>query len=213
MTVVLCDDHAMFLEALQWALEARGQKVLATVDDPAEVLAVVQRERPEVCVLDVSFRTSSGLEAAAMLREAVPDIPIMLLTGSGEGDVWAALDSGLVDGVVNKTCPIEVIDAAIARVAAGESVVEGLRRTVPRRQSAPMDLLTQREREVLDMIVDGLDTGGMAGSLGVSENTVRTHVQGVLGKLGVHRRTKAVQIALAHRDLTSGTDPKHYASA
>ncbi|MFY9914153.1 MAG: response regulator transcription factor [Nocardioidaceae bacterium] len=205
MRVILCDDHAMLLDALSHALELRGESVVATVGDPNQLLDVVRRETPDACFLDVAFESSSGLDVARALRQEHPAVRILLLTAWADEFVWAALDEGVVDGLVNKTCSVDSIHGALRRALNGERVTEGWRRTPPI-QSAPhvLERLTNRERQVLDLIVDGLDTGAMSRQLGVSENTVRTHVQGVLRKLSVHQRTKAVQIALAHRRSLTG---------
>jgi two-component system, NarL family, nitrate/nitrite response regulator NarL len=198
VSVVLCDDHEMFLDALAMVLRSRGHDVTAATQDPAVAMEIVAREHPDVLVLDVEFAEASGVDTAATVRQADSGTAILLLAAAAHDDVWSAFDDHLVDGVVNKLCSYETIDAAIRRVQAGDRVVEGWRRhrVPPSRSDRLLATLTDREREVLHFIVEGASTSVMATDLGVSENTIRTHVQNVLHKLGVHARGKAARVAL-----------------
>ena len=138
----------------------------------------------------------TGIEVARRLRERYPRIAILLLTASTEDWVRAAYDSRTVDGLVRKDCSLRALDAAIRRVLAGErTAADWPLETRPTTRTTPLDLLTTREREVLSMLVDGASTPSMAEHLGVSTNTVRSHVRSVLQKLDVHHRTKAAHAA------------------
>jgi DNA-binding NarL/FixJ family response regulator len=198
MSLLLCDDHHMFLDALSTALTARGHDVVAVTDNPLAMPDRVEACRPDGCVVDVRFHGRPELGAVAELRRRAPGIPVLLLTGACDAEVRAAYDSGLVDGVVNKACDVAVLDAALRRVLAGGRAVEGCLAVVPAPHPAvsAFDQLTDREREVLAMITHGATTEAMALTLGVSANTVRSHVQNVLHKLGVHHRTKAAAVAV-----------------
>jgi DNA-binding NarL/FixJ family response regulator len=188
----------MFLDALATALRLRGHDVTATTQDPAVALEIVGREHPDVLVLDVEFTEASGVDTATTVRQTDSGTAILLLTGAAADDVWSAFDDQRVDGVVNKLCSIDTIDAAISRVQAGERVVEGWRRhrVPPSRSDRLVATLTVRELEVLHLIVQGASTSVMAVNLGVSGNTIRTHVQSVLRKLDVHGRGKAARVAV-----------------
>jgi DNA-binding NarL/FixJ family response regulator len=198
MSLVLCDDHGMFLDALSMALTARGHRVLATSHDPDEVVRLVRETRPRGCVLDVSFGGRPRIEAAGAVRAVRPETAVLLLTGADTPDVWGAFQDRLVDGVVSKGCDVEVLDRSIRRVLDGERVLEGWSRIPdpPARTDDGIEELTDREREILRLIVKGVSTQMMADSLGVSSNTVRTHVQNVLRKLRVHHRSKAARYAV-----------------
>jgi two-component system, NarL family, nitrate/nitrite response regulator NarL len=197
MSLLLCDDHHMFLDALTTALTARGHDVVAVTDNPLALPDLVDACHPDGCVVDVRFHGRPQLGAVAELRRRAPGIPVLLLTGACDAEVRAAYDTGLVDGVVNKACDVAVLDAALRRILAGGRAVEGCLVEAPRARPAvsSFDQLTDREQEVLAMITHGASTEAMALTLGVSTNTVRTHVQNVLNKLGVHHRTKAAALA------------------
>ncbi|MDX6301610.1 MAG: two-component system, NarL family, nitrate/nitrite response regulator NarL [Nocardioidaceae bacterium] len=205
MSLVLCDDHAMFLDSLADALHARGHRVAALTSDPEELPGLVRLHQPTVVLLDVHLPSSCGVTLARQLREDHPGTLIVLLTGSTEAFVRAAYDDGTVDGLVNKGTALRNLDAALARVLAGERVLVGWPAAVgPVRRTTDLDLLTERERQVLELITDGVPTAMMAQRLGVSVNTVRTHVRSVLHKLGVHQRTKAARAAVELGLLAAG---------
>lgn len=205
MRLVACDDHGLFLEALVMVLTELGHEVVASTDCLDEAVSQTVSKQPDVCLLDVAFGGRPRVDAASLIRRHDPQVGLLLLTGMASEDVWTAYDAGVVDGVVNKVCGISVLDAAIRAVASGERVVEGFARRpgppVLHPQPRP-DRLTEREREVLRLLTRGVSTVQMASELGVSVNTVRTHVQNVLHKLGVNGRSKAVHLALS-MDLAS----------
>jgi two-component system, NarL family, nitrate/nitrite response regulator NarL len=206
MTLVICDDHDMFVDALRDALECRGHHVAATTLDPAEVSALVTRHRPSLVLLDVQLPGMTGLELAAELRASHGDILIVLLTGSTEERVRQAYQTGLVDGLIAKSTDVRELDNALQRALRGERVLVGWSPAIPAvvRRTSPLERLTRREREVLALIADGETTEAIATRLGVSTNTVRTYVAGVLHKLGVHQRTKAAHAAVELGLLTPG---------
>jgi DNA-binding NarL/FixJ family response regulator len=204
MSLVLCDDHAMFLDSLADALRAQGHRIAALTSDPEELPGLVRLHRPTVVLLDVNLPGSCGVALARQIREDAPGTLIVLLTGSTEAFVRAAYDDGTVDGLVNKGTALRNLDSALARVVAGERVLVGWPAAVaPLRRTTDLDLLTDREREVLELITDGVPTAVMAQRLGVSVNTVRTHVRSVLHKLGVHQRAKAARAAVELGLLTA----------
>jgi len=197
MSLVLCDDHAMFLDALADALRGQGHRIAALTSDPQGLPGLVHLHDPRLVVLDVQLPDCSGVDLARQIRESDPGVLIVLLTGSVEDRVRAAYDSGTVDGLVHKGTALRSLDTALRRVLAGERVLVGWPAAVlPVRRTSQLDLLTEREREVLELISDGVPTAVMAQRLGVSVNTVRTHVRSVLHKLGVHHRTKAAHAAV-----------------
>jgi DNA-binding NarL/FixJ family response regulator len=197
VSIVACDDHAMFLGALVDALQLQGHVVAAFTSDPGDVPRLVQEHRPRLVLLDVQLPGASGIEVAETLRARAVDSLIIILTGGTDQRVLAAYDAGVVDGIVCKGAGVHMLDTAIRRVLAGERVLVGWP-TVTRRVShtSPLDELTDREREVLLLMADGASTSAMATTMGVSVNTVRTHVANVLQKLGVHQRSKAAHVAL-----------------
>ena len=208
MSLALCDSHRMFLDALAGALEDRGHDILATLTEPRQLDRVLAARTPDVCLLGLGSLESEWLEVAVTLKRNRPDVGVVLLGGSGSPAAWAAYESGTVDALVDKRCDIASLDKVIQRVSDGEHVVEGWARPARGQPTrSPLDYLTDREREVLGLIVAGLSTQRMSTVLGVSANTVRTHVQHVLAKLGVDRRSKAIKVAV-DLGLTAWAGPR-----
>jgi DNA-binding NarL/FixJ family response regulator len=197
MRLMVCDDQWLFANALTAALVRRGHQVVTT-DGPEGLFDEVARCRPDLCLLDGVLGATSGVEVAHRLRRAVPRPAVVLLTGSCDEQIWEAYDDGVLDGIVNKACAFVVLEESIRRVAVGERVVEGWSATSDRttESRAVVESLTGRELEVLRLVVQGLPTQTMASRLGVSTHTVRTHVQQVLRKLGVHGRGKVARAAV-----------------
>jgi DNA-binding NarL/FixJ family response regulator len=197
MRLMVCDDQWLFATALTTALIRRGHQVEAT-SEPEVLLDQVTRYHPDLCLLDGVLGAISGVEVAYRLRRVMPRPAVVLLTGSCDEQVWDAYSRGVLDGIVNKACTFGVLEDTIRRVAIGERVVEGWSAASDRTtESRPVvESLTGRELEVLRLVVQGLPTRTMATLLGVSTHTVRTHVQQVLRKLGVHGRGKVARAAV-----------------
>jgi len=205
LTVVLCDDHRLFVESLAVVLQERGWDVVAVVDRPGAAVDAVAAHRPDICVLDALFDGDAGpaITAAGRIRDTSPETRLVMLSGSGEPEVVSAAVTAGAAGYVLKTCEIETITSCIERVAAGEAVVDAeLARQVILHRSPPEEAavrltryLTCREREVLARLVRGEDTGAIAARMGIRPATARSHIQNVLAKLGVHSRLEAVVLA------------------
>ncbi len=204
MRLLVCDDHAMFRDALGSALESRGHAVLGTTGALDEVLALVLAHRPDACLLDLWFGDELSLDVARAVREAAPEVHVVLLTADVAYEATTALEEGLVRAVAHKTWRLDLVDETLARVGAGRPG----RRLValPRPVTAgPVPRLTEREQEVLDLVADGASTTEIRQRLGVSDHTVRSHVRHLLAKLGAHTRVEAVRRAHEHGLVPTGT--------
>lgn len=199
MRIVICDDHRLLLESLSAALAHRGITVEAAVLGPADAVRAVTLHDPDVLLIDLAFPEGSGLQAAREVMTRHPRTKVVVLTGSTSSEALVeALDIG-VAGYLRKDQDVPEIAAALEAVASGGSAVDPvlLRQasrpsaTLPR-QRTPEAQLTTRERSVAALLVDGRNTDEIMRELGVSQSTVRTHVQSILTKLGVHTRLQAV---------------------
>jgi DNA-binding NarL/FixJ family response regulator len=203
VAVLLCDNQVMFAESLAATLCSRGHQVRAVTGGATETVEAVRDAGANVCVLDLLLDEPAAAHRLQELRRLAPQTKMLLLSATMTDSGWAAFDAGLLDGLVAKTCDVDVVESAIRRVAAGQRVVEGWSKSPTplsfRRPGTPS--LTHRERQILDLIMSGETTGSMADLLGVAESTVRAHVQSVLRKLGVHTRVKA---AVVGSGLTDG---------
>jgi DNA-binding NarL/FixJ family response regulator len=132
VSLVVCDDHVLFLDALVGELSRFGQDVLCASDSATETLQAVASLAPDVCLVDLALGADSGLSLADSVRKTSPGTAIILLTGADADEVWPAVESGAVDGAVSKICDIAVLVAAIHRVLNGDTaVVEGWSYPVP----------------------------------------------------------------------------------
>ncbi|HET7571222.1 MAG TPA: response regulator transcription factor [Gaiellaceae bacterium] len=193
--VVVADDHPPVLQFLSRFLAGEGWTVVASTRDGEEALQRILETQPAVAVLDVRMPGRSGLDVVRALAEAGSTTRVVLYTGHGDLAVLdEALDLG-VAGIVNKDSPLDDLVRAIRVAAAGGSYVDpGL--GALRLQRREVVQLTRREREVLTLLAEGLNYEGIGERLSISPETVRTHVQKAMARLGASTRTQAVAAAL-----------------
>jgi DNA-binding NarL/FixJ family response regulator len=197
MRLAVCDEQLLFASVLATALAEQGHLIVLTTDEPAVLVNSAAEVPIDTCVLDIVTASPSALEVAEQLATIEPRPAVLLLTGSCQDGIWEAHEQGLIQGVVNKACAFGVLLAAIDRVAGGERVSEGWQPPERRPDHSVVDALTGRELQVLRLVVRGQSTQMMADQLGVSSHTIRTHVQQILRKLGVHGRGKIARAAEA----------------
>jgi two-component system nitrate/nitrite response regulator NarL len=179
--------------------------VAGTVPELVDVVAYYQ---PNVCLIDRHFVRDSGLGVIGQVIAASAGTKVLVLSADpGTDAVLEALKAG-ASGYVHKTRGVAALTAAISRILRGEVVVDVPKDAAASRRTTQLDgmrrlaaYLTARERQCLRLLVEGLDTTQMAVHLGVSPATVRTHVQSLLTKLGVHSRLEAASLAVRYRLL------------
>jgi two-component system nitrate/nitrite response regulator NarL len=203
--LVLGDDHVVFLDALSTVLGQHGYVVSAVARNAAEMVALVRRDRPDACLIDRSAPLDDDAHTISQVLAASEGTNVVVLGASaGREAVGRALDAG-VSAYLHQSRGIGALISALERVLRGEVVVDVPQAPAMRRSAEPNQALrlaghlTGRERECLLMLVEGLDTVAMVERLGVSRTTVRTHLQAVLTKLGVHSRLEAASFAVRHR--------------
>jgi DNA-binding NarL/FixJ family response regulator len=199
--VLVCDDHAVVREGIRHVLEAEpGVSVVAEAGNAAQALALATEHRPDVIVLDVSMPGESGLRAAPRLREAVPEARILIMSMHDNAEyVREGVRAG-ASGYLLKDSAAAELRLAVRAVHAGGSYFstpaaqgltgtgtgderdgrDGAEGTLP-----PIDVLTARERDVLEGIARGLTNKEIAGELGISHRTVETHRESLMRKLGI----------------------------
>ncbi|GAB20775.1 putative two-component response regulator [Gordonia effusa NBRC 100432] len=206
ITVVVADDQAMVRAGFSALLAASSDiSVLGDADDGVAAVEIVGRLKPDVVLMDVRMPRKDGLWAAEQIIASGSSTKVLMLTTFDIDDyVYEALRIG-ASGFMLKDAPAEELTRAVRVVADGDallapSITKRLiaELTATRRRpvrSRAADGLTPREREVLDLVADGKSNGEIAGELFVSEQTVKTHVSSVLGKLGLRDRAQAVVFA------------------
>ena len=190
--VVLVEDHPLAVHALESVLTRAGHDVVATAADVQEGIAAIRTHRPRVAVVDLNLHGGGGLEVVRAVKD-LPDVRVLVHTGSVHGrELEEVLATG-VAGVTSKLSPLAEIVDAVGAAAAGEFHVDD---AVKDALAAARPTLTQREREILQLIAGGSSLEEVAGELVLSPDTVRTHLANARRKLGARNRTEAVVAAM-----------------
>ncbi|MDJ0391993.1 response regulator transcription factor [Rhodococcus sp. G-MC3] len=218
ITVFIADDQAMVRQGFGALLAAQPDiSVIGDADNGATAVTEVKRLRPDVVLMDVRMPQMNGLDAARAILGAalVPPVRILMLTTFDIDDyIYEALTIG-ASGFMLKDAPADELIRGVRVVAAGEallapSVTRRLiaevtsRRGTRRPSAATLGVLTPREREVLELIAKGMSNTEIATALFVAEQTVKTHVGKVLGKLDLRDRAQAVVLAYETGVVTPG---------
>ena len=195
-------DAASLLQAERVAmrmLERLGYRADLACDG-AEAVALVRRIGYDVVLMDVQMPVMNGVEATAALCAAWPEARVVILTTFDRDDyVFQAIRAGAM-GYLLKDAPTEDLISTIRRVAAGEAFIQPeiasrTLRELLRPQQAPLEPLSDREREVLVLLAQGGSNREIADRLVISEGTVKNHVSNILGKLQAENRTQAAELA------------------
>lgn len=216
-SVVIVDDHRAFGEALALALrKERDLDVLAVTTDGTSAIEIVAEEHPDVVLLDLQMPGVNGLQVSSHIREASEETSIIILTGTSDSLAHGRAVQAGAHGFLEKTAAIGDIAEAVRRARRGEAlnpedeVRAALERVSRARRrdgdmESRLDRLTPRELEILRSLAEGRSPDKIAIELGVSRNTLRTHVQNILMKLGVHSKLDAIVAAIRHGKVRTTT--------
>ena len=213
MWILLADDHALFRDGLASLLAAWGHDVVGQAADGTAAVELATRLRPDIVLMDVAMPGGGGLGATREISAAMPDVAIVMLTASEDiDDLFAAIKAG-ARGYLLKNLEAAELRGMLEAVARGEAAItpaiaarmltELARPAVPAVQAAASgprdpDRLTERELDVLSLVVAGRRNKEMAVELGISENTVKFHLRNILDKL--HAQSRAEMVATAVRE-------------
>ncbi|MGH3869332.1 MAG: LuxR C-terminal-related transcriptional regulator [Pseudonocardiaceae bacterium] len=201
-SVVLGDDHAVFVESLVSVLVGQGFHVPAAARSLTGTVEAVHHHRPDICLLGRHFSDGDGITAIRNIITVSPATRILILAAGGDTDAMRqALRSGAA-GYVPTTWGLRKLIHELERVIDGAIAPDAAQASSARSEGSEAHRLaahlTARERECLALLVEGLDTPAMTLRLGVSTITVRSHVQALLTKLGVHSRLEAATFAVRY---------------
>ena len=199
--IVVVDDHTLFRRGLVGLLaEMDDFQVVGEAANGPEALDIIERQKPDIVLLDVNMPNMSGVETLVAMRKQSMDSPTLMLTISQhEEDLIGAIRAG-ASGYLLKNAEPETLQQTIKQVVSGKSVLapeitEQVFRLVRSGQMGSANLLTEREVEVLHFLSRGLTTAQTGTEMFISENTVKTHIRHILEKLEVSNRAEAVSKA------------------
>lgn len=213
--VLVVDDHALYRRGLQAVLSAEADIEVVAEADGVAALHQAEETLPDVVIMDVKMRNRGGIKTCRALKQRVPSVRILMLTGSdGEADLFEAVCSG-ASGYLYKGMSEDEIATGVRGVINGESPLSPMmatklrcefeqlreRPSVLAAEDAGLEppRLTEREIDILQLVSRGRRTREIADELDMSENTVRNHVRNILEKLQVHSRLNAAMWAVRQR--------------
>lgn len=227
LRVLIADEHGIFRGAVREAFEREADlEVACEATDGLGAVAAAEEFRPDVAVLSTGLGAVDGVQASCMISEQVPECRVILLAAAEDQRL---LTDGLgcgASGYLTKESSLQELIAAVRAVARGETQIPSpmlgplLNELLERRQSHDQALerfmkLSRREREVLGLLARGAGTSAIADQLFISSETARTHVQNILGKLGVHSRLEAASYVVENgllRHVTGNGQPEAFGS-
>jgi DNA-binding NarL/FixJ family response regulator len=197
ITVLLVDDHSLVRRGFRRMLEDEADiEVVGEAGDGEQAVKLAKELNPQVVVMDCALPGMNGLQATRRIIEDSPEISVLMLSMHTESTwVRQAIDAGAKGYVLKNAMDLE-LGAAIRKVAAGESVFDPLVEQQPVLKGERSGGLTQRELEVLQMIVEGKSNKEIATALDLSANTIAVHRANIMNSLGIHKTAELVVYAI-----------------
>jgi len=208
VSVVIIDDHAVVRAGTRELLEGSGSVVVSgEAASWEEGAALVEATAPDVVVMDVHLPGVSGIAATRALASRGSEAAVLVLTAYSDPDYLEEAMAAGARGFVSKTAPVEVLVEAVASLARGGTFVDpALGLELRQRSDRHGDDLhvTEREVEILGLLVQGMTNKAIASRLSISRRTVEGHLSKLFSRLGVSTRTELVRYALERRLVTLG---------
>ena len=204
--VLLVDDHAMFREGIRALLQGYDDiEIVGEATDGAEAIEKVRQLAPDVVLMDIAMPVMGGLEATRRIKKENPDTQVLVLTQYEDSEyVLSMLRSG-ARGYISKTATASELVSAIRTVHKGESFLHPSAATTlieeylthVRDEKSDYERLTDREREILQLVAEGRSNHEIAEKLFISVKTVLRHRTSIMEKLGFHNRTELIKYAIS----------------
>jgi DNA-binding NarL/FixJ family response regulator len=198
LRLVLIEDHQALREGLELLLDREGLSVVGTAGTAADGRELVERLNPDVALVDIRLGEDSGIKLTAELVDADPDRRIVLYTGSADVDLLiSGLDSGARGYALKDGTPTE-LKTALRTVAEGGTYVDPRLHPalLSRKATQTQRVLSKREREIMDLLAQGMTGEQVAEHLFLSPETIKTHIRNAMSKLEANTRVHAIAIAL-----------------
>src|SRR5882762_6050089 len=203
--VVLCDDHEIVREAIKARMASvEGVEIVGEAETGEEVVEKVRELEPDVCIVDVELPGKDGIDATKDILKARPETRVIIFTAHAQPDLLTlALRAG-ASGYVLKSAPSEDIAKAVKAVTGGGTFLGGDFAGGKPSEVEKLLELSPRERQILELLAEGLRVKEIAERLQLSPATVHTHVRNAIAKLEVDTRTEAVALAVKFSYLGAG---------
>lgn len=212
MRILIADDHALFRDGLRSLLQSRGHEVVGEARNGRQAIELAAELHPDLVLMDIQMPELDGVSATRELTAQMPEVKVVALTASEQNEtLFDAIKAG-AQGYLLKNLEADEFFALLDRAALGEpaltpNLARKLLQEFAKPSAAPAttaspdaDALTDREREVLELMVEGVTSNRkLASRLGLSENTVKFHVRNILDKLRLHTRAEAVGYAMRRK--------------
>jgi DNA-binding NarL/FixJ family response regulator len=217
VSLLICDDHKILTDSLATVVGLDGDLALVAppVHTPGEAISLAGEHLPDVILMDIMFKGEgmNGIEATRKIKEDSPATKVVVMTAHDEDRLLVEAVEAGASGFLSKDSAAGEVLAAVKAAAQGEVLIDPgtltrLLAQVAREREAQRDAmnllndLTDREREILQLLAEGLRNDDIAAKLFISPQTVQTHVRNILGKLRVHSKLEAVAFAVRHGAIT-----------
>jgi DNA-binding NarL/FixJ family response regulator len=216
VSLLICDDHKILTDALAMVVERDDELILVgpPVHDAESAIALAAEQLPDVVLMDIVFKTGmNGIEATRKFQEVSPATMVVSMTAHDDERLLVEAVEAGASGFLGKEEAAEEVLAAAKAAADGEVLIDptiltrllhqvAIEREARSSADALLGDLTDREREILQLLAEGLRNDDIAGKLFISPQTVQTHVRNILGKLRVHSKLEAVSFAVKHGAIT-----------
>ncbi len=219
VTLLICDDHKILTDALSTmvGLDDQLSLVAPPVHTAEDAIPLAQEQLPDVVLMDIMFKGGGmgGIEATRKIKECSPATKVVVMTAHNEDRLLVEAVEAGASGFLSKDEPADEVLTAIKAAAEGEVLIDPVTLTrllaqVAREREEQRDAqkligdLTEREREILQLLAQGKRNDDIASELFISPQTVQTHVRNILGKLRVHSKLEAVAFAVKNGALQVG---------
>ncbi len=223
LRVLIADDHKLFRQGLISLMKTRPDlvEVVGEAETGAQAVKMAEKLQPDVVLMDIYMPEGSGLEAARRIREKTQEVEIVMLTSSEEDEHLAEAVGIGVAGYLLKNLDREELFELIGGIESGEAAITRtmaakLLKTTARQRTTTQEgeELTDREIDVLKLVAQGASNSEVAEQLGVTINTVKTHLKHIYGKLQIDNRTQAATYAIKTGLVSSlgGKNPENHTS-
>lgn len=206
ISILLADDHEIMRSGLRSLLsEDKKFEIIAEASDGREAINKTREYHPDVIVMDISMPGMNGIEATRQILDEMSDIKIIALSVHSDKQFISGMLKAGANGYLLKDCAVDELEEAIIAVMNGDTylsskitgtVVQYLRDVLNTQHTSAFEILTEREREVLQLIAEGQNTKQIAGKLFVSVKTIETHRQNLMNKLKIYNIPDLVKYAI-----------------